>query len=187
MSRYDVKSIASSNLPVGATNKPPRTTSESASENRSVEGIPSEDNTTSAATSLPFPSQNSSPAINFGLPLKPDQSSSLWAALGYPTHPPRNPSNSTTMFQEGTTPYSTEFDPAESNNGGFFNGRGYYQQECEGTTASSSGTTRMVSNGTSHDAAGFSNNGSWIPQAVHAFQDAKTNLTSFQTPIFGIE
>ncbi|KAL8493355.1 hypothetical protein ACS0TY_024535 [Phlomoides rotata] len=187
MSRYDVKSIASSNLPVGggsATNKPPKPTSESASDNRSMEGIPCEDGTCSA-TSLPFPlpSQSPSPTINFALPIKQDQSSSLWAALGYP----RNPSNSATMFQEGTTPYSTEFHPTEANSNGFFNGCGYNYQECEGTTSSSGCTTRVVSNGTSHDAVGFSNNGGWIPQAVHAFQGGKTNLSSFQTPIFGIE
>lgn len=207
MSRYDVRSIASSNLPIGGATNKSKTTSESISDNKSVEGIQSEDNNKdlSSATSVPFPSQNSVPTINFALPTKQDQSSSLWAALGYQnaaiaTNNAKNPNTGVTLFQDSntngttlqsTTPFSMEFQPNNNNNEGFFSGCGYnyYQQQGSSTGATSSNSTRMVSdNGTTHDAVVFSNNGTWIHQpSVHAFQAAKPNLSAFQTPIFGME
>ncbi|KAI3444167.1 hypothetical protein Pfo_000832 [Paulownia fortunei] len=212
MSRYDVRSIASSNLPIGGASNKPKTSSESLSDNKSLDGIQSEDNNKdlSSATSVPFPSQNSAAAINFAMPIKQDQSSSFWAALGYQcpaiTNNAKNPNTGATLFQDsitsgttlqGTTPFSMEFQPSlsvntetNSNNEGFFNGcGGYYQQQGSGTTSSSpSHATRIVSNnGTAHDAVVFGGNGSWMPPSVHSFQAAKPNLSAFQTPIFGME
>ncbi|KAK6159079.1 hypothetical protein DH2020_006393 [Rehmannia glutinosa] len=186
MSRYDVRSIASSNLPIGGAINKPKTSSES--DNKSIDAVQSNDNNKkdlSSATSVPFPSQTSAPNINFALPMKQDQSSNLWAALGY-----QSPNTGTSL--QGTTPYSMEFQGTslsavnstdETNNEGYFNGCGYYQQQAgSGTTSTSEGTTRdaVVLGG---------NNGNWIlPPTVHSLQAAKPSLSIFhQTPIFGME
>ncbi|KAK6131940.1 hypothetical protein DH2020_034317 [Rehmannia glutinosa] len=184
--RYDVRSIASSNLPIGGAINKPKTSSQS--DNKSIDAVQSNDNNNkdlSSATSVPFPSQTSAPNINFALPMKQDQSSNLWAALGY-----QSPNTGTSL--QGTTPYSMEFQGTslsavnstdETNNEGYFNGCGYYQQQAgSGTTSTSEGTTRdaVVLGG---------NNGNWIlPPTVHSLQAAKPSLSIFhQRPIFGME
>ncbi|KAL9154758.1 hypothetical protein ABFS82_10G137600 [Erythranthe guttata] len=213
MCRYDVRSIASSNLPIGGGTNKPKTSPELLPENTSNLAITSsEDNLRRedmlSATSAPL-QLNAAASINFGLPIKQDQSSSLWAALGY--HQTTNAKNTsaTTLFQEphhhgttltlqGTTPYSMEFNC--NNNEGFFDGTGSYNYQhsiSNGTTThdqdSSNGTIhdQDSSNGTTtNEAEEFGNNGNWnvlTPAPVHSFQAAKGNLSYFQTPIFGIE
>ncbi|XP_057787122.1 AP2-like ethylene-responsive transcription factor AIL5 isoform X2 [Salvia miltiorrhiza] len=168
MSRYDVRSIASSNLPIGGANNKPKTTSESIPENKSAEVLPSEDKNTAA--SLPFPAQNTAATISFALPIKQDHSSNLWAALGYQNSADiKNPNHGAAVFQgNGTTPFGVEFQL--NDNEGFYN----YQQQGGGGARGVA-----VQNGTSHEAVGMSN---WIEPAA-----AKSNLSSYQTPIFGVE
>ncbi|KAL0453434.1 UNVERIFIED_CONTAM: AP2-like ethylene-responsive transcription factor AIL5 [Sesamum latifolium] len=172
MSRYDVRSIASSNLPIGGATNKSKTSSESMSDNRSIDCLNSEDNNnnnnnkdlSSSTSSVPYPSQNSAATISFALPMKQDQSSSLWAALGYQT-PAKNPNTSGgTVFQDsdtdGTTPqFGMEFQGC-NNEGLIFNGGngGYY-----GTASSSVVTT---DEGTSRNAVG--GGGEWVaPVVVH--------------------
>ncbi|KAL7097447.1 hypothetical protein ACP275_10G145500 [Erythranthe tilingii] len=212
MCRYDVRSIASSNLPIGGGTNKPKTSPESLPENTSNLAITSsEDNLRRedmlSATSAPL-QQNAAASINFGMPIKQDQSSSLWAALGY--HQTTNAKTTmvqhhgTTLTLQGTTPYSMEFN-CNNNEGRYFDGTGtgggynYHQHSISnGTTThdqdSSNGTThdQDSSNGgtTAHEAEEFGDNGNWnvlTPAPVHSFQAAKSNLSYFQTPIFGIE
>lgn len=184
MSRYDVRSIASSNLPIGGATNKPKTPSESVPENRPGRDVgppPQED-------AQSFSSQNSAASINFGVPMKQDQSSSLWAALGYSQTPSTTTTTTTnsTMFQEcktdGTTSFSTDNDRNGNNNEGLFNG--YYhhqqQQQHEGSGTSDRGHHQNSSDCTIRDEAAvvFGNGGDWM----------RNNLTAFQTPlIFGIE
>ncbi|KAK4415312.1 AP2-like ethylene-responsive transcription factor AIL5 [Sesamum alatum] len=174
MSRYDVRSIASSNLPIGGATNKSKTSPES--DNRSIDGLNSDDNNnkdlSSATSSVPFPSQNSGATISFALPMKQDQSSSLWAALGYQS-PAKNPnaSGGSAVFQEsnGTTPqFGMEFQ-GSNNEGLIFNGgsNGYY-----GVASSS----RVVSE----------DGGEWVAP-VGLGQAGKQSLSAFQTPIFGME
>ncbi|KAL3841048.1 hypothetical protein ACJIZ3_025639 [Penstemon smallii] len=169
MTRYDVKSIASSNLPVGgACNK------SKVDDTIEVGTTQLDDNNNNSYSAVPsFQSQ-----VNFAMPIKQDQSSSLWAALGY--------QNS----QGTTTPFSMEFDPnnrISSNEGFFMNVGNYnYQQQVNGINATSSGSDSLVLNsginsGTTHDAS-LDLNGNWTPS-----QPVKPNLSAFQTPIFGME
>ncbi|KAL0404613.1 UNVERIFIED_CONTAM: AP2-like ethylene-responsive transcription factor AIL5 [Sesamum radiatum] len=168
MSRYDVRSIASSNLPIGGATSKSKTSSESMmSDNRSID-VP-----------------NPAATISFALPMKQDQSSSLWAALRY-QNPAKNPNTSgSTVFQDsdtnGATPqFGMEFQGC-NNEGLIFNGGngGYY-----GTTSSSVART---DEGASHNAGG----GEWVaPVVVHGgFGQAgrKENVSAFQTAIFGME
>ncbi|GFP95491.1 ap2-like ethylene-responsive transcription factor ail5 [Phtheirospermum japonicum] len=207
MNRYDVRSIARSNLPVGGANNKPKTSSESISGNQSLDGTQSSDDnkklldiSPATSSSVPFQSQNSPPTLNFDMPIKQDhQSSSLWAALGYQnpdsgatTHFHDSSPNSTTALQ-GTVPNSMGLQATLSvnnesdNDDGFFNGCGYYQHQGNGTTTT---TTSSSNEGMTRDAVVFGGKGNnWVmgPPIVHSFQAAKPSLSVFQTPIFGME
>ncbi|KAK4481837.1 hypothetical protein RD792_012748 [Penstemon davidsonii] len=174
MTRYDVKSIASSNLPVGGTCNKSKTSSES-DDNKTTTDVGTtqldvENNSKDRYSAVPFQSQ-----MNFAMPIKQDQSSSLWAALGY-----RNLNSASNS--QGTTPFSMEFDPPNnrSNDQGFFNVGNYYQQQSNGTSSGSGSDSLVLSgnNGTTHDAS-LDLNGNWTP-----LQPVKP---AFQTPIFGME
>ncbi|KAL3643102.1 hypothetical protein CASFOL_013917 [Castilleja foliolosa] len=194
MNRYDVKSISSSNLPVGGANNNPKTLTESKSGNKSLDasddGNKLLDVSPNATSSVLVPLHNSTPTLNFEMPVKQDhQSSSLWAALGYPNLD--SGANDETLH--GTTPYSMGLEASlsvnnETNNEGFFDGCGYYQKLGNGTTTT---TTSSSSNeGTTCDGVVFGGDGNnWVmgPPMVHSFPDAKPSLSVFQTPIFGME
>lgn len=186
MSRYDVRSIATSNLPIGAAAAAkPKTTSESVPEGKTVVELPSEE--LSPAAVLPFPAPNSAATINFALPIKQDNSSSLWAALSYPSSAMaangiRNPNHVAAVVYEngnGTTPYSVDFQ--QNSTDSFYSGCGYNFQQHDGSAAARGA---VLQNGTSNEALGTIGGG-WI-QPV--FQTGKGNLAStFQTAIFGVE
>ncbi|KAL6520604.1 AP2-like ethylene-responsive transcription factor ail5 [Orobanche minor] len=178
MNRYDVRTIASSNLPVGGPTNKPKTLSESISDNNKnlVQTQSSDDE---PITSLvPFPSQN--------VPVKQDhhRSSGLWAALG--NHNPNS--------VDGTTFQSTTPNSMESRAGfceGFSDSCGYHlllhqpQGDEDGTTTSSSneGATcdGVVENG--NPMAGPP------PLSVQPLKAPKPGLsvTFLQRPIFGME
>ncbi|GER52015.1 AP2-like ethylene-responsive transcription factorAIL5 [Striga asiatica] len=194
MSRYDVTGIANNNLPISSSINKPKTLSQSTSDNQCTDGTHSSDENNNldqslaATSSLPFPSLNSPPALTFTMPIvKPDHPSpsSLWAAgLGYqnPTFGPNT--NGTNV--EGTTPYNIEFGSNLSVNGE--NCYNYYQDQGIGTTCTPSspevGTTRDA------EVSGIGD-GNWATaapqQAAQSLEDAKSSLSSFRMPIFGME
>ncbi|XP_048433022.1 AP2-like ethylene-responsive transcription factor AIL5 [Pyrus x bretschneideri] len=91
MSRYDVKSIASSNLPIGGMSGKSKNSSDS--DSKSIEGNRSaDDRDLSSASSVTFASQQpSSSILSFAIPLKQDPSSDYWSNIfGY------NPSQNNT-------------------------------------------------------------------------------------------
>lgn len=158
ISRYDVKSIASSNLPVGgvSNNKSNnKTSSDSLSDNKSADGSNrSDDRDHSSATSVSFAPQPSTSTLSFGLPIKQNSpsTSDFWSSLGYhnnnnvtakipiPTAIPlfHNPSapNGTTL--QCTTP-SFNVDYTTTNNNAYFNGDGYFQQQHQQSNAGGGG------------------------------------------------
>ncbi|KAL3532797.1 hypothetical protein ACH5RR_006318 [Cinchona calisaya] len=148
ISRYDVKSIANSNLPVGgmSNNKSSnKTMSDSLSDNKSADGSNrSDDRDHSSATSIvSFSPQPSSSTLSFGLPIKQDSSASdFWSSLGYhnscalnnntPKNPPptaipffQNPTPNGATLQCTTPAFNMDF-PTTNNNNCFFNGGGSY-------------------------------------------------------------
>ncbi|KAF8400300.1 hypothetical protein HHK36_013597 [Tetracentron sinense] len=193
MSRYDVKSIANSNLPIGGITGKSKASSESVSENKSNDGNRSDELDLSSASSVSFASQPSSSNLTFAVPIKADPSD-YWSVLGYQNPSIRNPSATTTYFQSSGTHgsafqnisnYNMDFSAVtETNNNGYFNG-GYVEQQ--GSNSSIPFATPIAvtsSSSNSYDGSGY---GSWVAPSLHGFQTAKPSLSVFQTPIFGIE
>ncbi|KAL2464300.1 AP2-like ethylene-responsive transcription factor AIL5 [Forsythia ovata] len=191
MSRYDVKSIASSNLPIGGFNNKPKTSSETLSDSKSLDGAPSD---ISSNTSISLTSHHAAAStLSFGLPIKQDSSNS-WS----------NPANPSTVFQpsnscmHGTIPFSIDFPTNSSvnetnknknkNDEGFFNGNYYQQQQQEQEQQGIATRIALNSNYSNNTYDGsVSTVGNWISPSLHSFQPAKSNLSAFQTPIFGME
>ncbi|XP_073016867.1 uncharacterized protein [Primulina eburnea] len=99
MSRYDVQSIASCSLPVGGVANKSKSSSDSLSDPKIIDGVLQSDQDTNNRDFTSFSnSHNSAPNINFALPMKQDQPSSLWTALGY-QNPSKNP-NPAALCQE---------------------------------------------------------------------------------------
>ncbi|KAK6942045.1 AP2/ERF domain [Dillenia turbinata] len=189
MSRYDVKSIANSNLPVGCMTTKSKTSSESISDNKSTDAIQSDDRDhLSSASSSTFISQShphshSQPTTNpsnltFALPIKPDPTE-CWSLLSF-----QNPSNVPNVGKSPMgvqLPFNMDLSLNEvinnNNNASVFNGGGLFHQQNTATTSVVPIVGLSGSEGTS----------SWIAPSLHSFQTAKPNLSVFQTPIFGME
>jgi AP2-like factor, ANT lineage len=195
MSRYDVKSIANSSLPIGGlSNKNNKNSTDSASETKINEPIQSDE--------IDHPSSTSSATtLSFALPIKQDPSTDYWSnILGFHN----NPSSAVT-----TTPFNMDFSahaPSNTNsdnphNAAFFSGSGIFfqQQNMNGSSGSNSSSSSSAStssipfatpifslnsNSSSYEnGTSYGNGNNWIG---HTFQThAKPSL--FQTPIFGME
>lgn len=182
MSRYDVKSIANSNLPIGGITGKPKTSSESAanSDNKSIEGGSRSDDRdiTSAASTVTFATQQHSlqSNITFALPIKSDPSDS-WSSIGYHQQSIKN----TNFYQASANNASSAF-----NMDFFANGSGFVQQESGSSNPLPFATAIALNSNNSYEGAGF---GNWVTpsSSLHSFQSAKPNLSVFQTPIFGME
>ncbi|KAK4853265.1 hypothetical protein QYF36_006292 [Acer negundo] len=219
MSRYDVKSIANSNLPIGGITGKSKNSSESASDSKSIDGSRSEDRDISSAPPVTFASHPTSSNLSFAIPIKQDPSDYWSNILGY-----QNSSTTTstsainngknnfgvtpTLFQSFTngssfqspTTFNMELLPAnssmnESSNVGLYNNGGYaHQQQTSGVSTSPIPFATPIvglnsTNGNNYeiDQSSSGYNGSWISPSLHGFQSAKSNLSVFQTPIFGME
>ncbi|KAM7473573.1 hypothetical protein LguiB_020816 [Lonicera macranthoides] len=202
MSRYDVKSIANSNLPIGGmSNKSKTASDQSLSDNKSLDGTRSDDRDLSSASSVTFTSQPQPPTLSFALPIKQD-SSDYWSILGYQSQNQNQnqnyffqASNNGTMVYQGTTQYSMGY-PNTSTIVNEGNGGGYLEQQSSGTSSTIPYATPIAINGNNVNYEGPSSLGNWIgaaagvvPSHHHSFQPAKAanNLSMFQTPIFGME
>lgn len=96
ISRYDVKSIANSNLPIGGISTKPKNCSELASDSKSIDGnqLADDRDLSNSASSVTFTSQPTSSTLHFGIPIKPDPSTDYWSNIfGF-----QNPSPSTTSL-----------------------------------------------------------------------------------------
>ncbi|KAJ4828156.1 AP2-like ethylene-responsive transcription factor ail5 [Turnera subulata] len=122
MSRYDVKSIANSNLPIGGMSGKSKNSSDSASaDSKSIDGSRSDDRDhLSSASSVTFASNHhhhqptaASSTLSFAVPVKQGTSSAAaadyWSILGYPPHATstttlnNNAKTSTTLFASPTS------------------------------------------------------------------------------------
>ncbi|KAF9613866.1 hypothetical protein IFM89_012414 [Coptis chinensis] len=197
MSRYDVKSIASSSLPIGGVSSKPKASSDQSISDKSGDGSRSDDRD---VTSVSFASQPSlsTTTLSFALPIKQDPID-YWSLLGYQNPCQNNPNNrnSTTLFQSCLTngfgfqsvsnpqmDYSTNSDINQSSNR-VLNDGGYIQQQ-QSTTSIPFATPISVSSSNSYENS-TNSYGSWVSPSVHAFQTGKQNLSVYQTPIYGME
>ncbi|PQQ08549.1 AP2-like ethylene-responsive transcription factor AIL5 [Prunus yedoensis var. nudiflora] len=214
MSRYDVKSIANSNLPIGGMSGKSKNSSDS--DSKSIEGNRSaDDRDLSSASSVTFASQQtSSSTLSFAIPIKQDPSTDYWSNIFGYHHNAKNPSTvsvaPSSLFQSCTTnvpygnnssqiPFNMDFSvsatsstsPSETNNGYFVNYNNAHGQQKQQQDQSTSGTNSIpfatpIALNSNNGFETSSGYGSWIGPSLHTFQThAKTNL--FQTPIFGME
>ncbi|KAK7265253.1 hypothetical protein RJT34_32871 [Clitoria ternatea] len=211
MSRYDVKSIANSTLPIGGLSSKNKNSNDSISESKShIDGSRSDERDPSSASPVTFASQPPpSTTLNFAIPIKQDPSD-YWSIFGYHNNPPLNNNRNTTTStsfpsSNNVTPaFHMDYSSAPSdNNAGIFNGGIFVQQQNSGGSPSSSTTTTTTnactslscsiplatpiftlnSNSSYENGSGY---GNWIGPTLHTFQThAKPSL--FQTPIFGME
>ncbi|KAI5414990.1 AP2-like ethylene-responsive transcription factor AIL5 isoform X1 [Lathyrus oleraceus] len=196
MTRYDVKSIANSSLPIGGlSNKNNKFSTDSLSESKGLE-VASISDERNQPTPFTISQQPSSSTLSFAVPIKQDPSSDYWSnILGF--HSNNNPSHvvvpSTTPFNMDFSSHATPSSTNSDNNGGFFSGFVQHQQDGNNGSSSSSSSSTSSSSTSSIPFAtpifslsstnSYGNN--WINNG-HAFQThAKPSL--FQTPIFGME
>lgn len=215
MSRYDVKSIASSNLPIGGMSGKSKTSSESVSDSKSIDGgSRSADDLSSTSSVTTFASPPASSSLSFAIPIKQDPSDYWSNIFGFHSQSAKNnhPSTTlapTTLFHTSSSPvpFTVDFSAnsntnsvsAESNNG-FFNASstaGYataqqqqqQQQSSVSVSVSGSGSTATqiaLNSNNSNSYETSSAFGNWVGPTLHTFQThAKPNL--FQTLIFGME
>nr|UOI87854.1 AP2-like ethylene-responsive transcription factor [Fraxinus mandshurica] len=173
MSRYDIKSIACSNLPIGGLNNKPKTSFESLSESKSFDGTQSDISSNTLTSHPPIAS-----TLSFGLPIKQDSANS-WS-----TPAVFQPSNSCLPFSMNfPTNISVNEASKNKNDEGFFNGN--YCQHPQGIAlnSNSSNTTTAAA----YDGSVSTTVGNWISPSLQSFQSAKSNLSALQTPIFGME
>ncbi|KAG2407593.1 AP2-like ethylene-responsive transcription factor AIL5 Protein AINTEGUMENTA-LIKE 5 [Vigna angularis] len=208
MSRYDVKSIANSTLPIGGLSSKNKTSADSASESKSHEASRSDERDPSSASSVTFGSQQqpSSSTLSFAIPIKQDPSD-YWSILGYHNPTLDNSGVRNTASVTTTSPFQMDLSSAPSNTGSennaaFFSGGGIFVQQQSGhgngnghghgngsggslscSIPFASPIFSLNSNTSYESSAGYCN---WIGPTLHAFQShAKPSL--FQTPIFGME
>ncbi|XP_050373393.1 AP2-like ethylene-responsive transcription factor AIL5 [Argentina anserina] len=205
MSRYDVKSIASSNLPIGGMSGKSKNSSD---QSLSADSKGLDDRDISSASSVTFATSAHQPSnsstLSFAIPIKQDPSREYWSNIfGYPipsNHPslnnPRNPNSvgaapgyyhSNMDFSAASSAATTT---SETNNGLFYGG-GYnvhgqqQQQQQQQQQSTSSGTNNSspfstplgLSSSMGYDQSSSSGYGTWIGPS----------LNLFQTPIFGME
>ncbi|KAF3452781.1 hypothetical protein FNV43_RR03214 [Rhamnella rubrinervis] len=169
MGRYDVKSIANSNLPIGGMSGKSKNSSESFSDRKSVEGSRSaDDRDLSSASSVSFASKpTSASTLSFAIPIKQDPSDYWSNIFGFHNQNPcsslstggKNPSSlaptlfhsstngsSSAVFQSSSSvPFNMDFSASpnsasESNNGYFNSSIGYAQQQQQSSGTSGSGS-----------------------------------------------
>lgn len=148
MSRYDIKSIANSTLPIGGLSSKNKNSTDSAPDSKNHDASRSDERDPSSASSVTFGTLQppSSSTLSFALPIKQDPSD-YWSILGYhnpPTLDNRGVRNNTTSVSTtsfapsnsvGVTPFNMEFPSAPSstgrdnNIGAYFSGGIFVQQQ----------------------------------------------------------
>ncbi|WCJ42197.1 AP2-like ethylene-responsive transcription factor AIL5 [Euphorbia peplus] len=199
MSRYDVKSIANSNLPIGGiSSAKSKNSSDSGSDSKSVDGSRSDDRDLSSASSVTFASQPSAATstLTFAMPIKQDTSDYWSNIFGCQNTNSKNSNADQFLFPtESAFPGlgmdfngGNESNNNNSNNGLLFSNstNGYIQQESPSSNSLPFATPIGLNSGSSNY-EGNSGYGNWITQSLHSFPSAKPNLSIFQTPIFGME
>ncbi|KAE9602427.1 hypothetical protein Lal_00049896 [Lupinus albus] len=199
MSRYDVKNIANSTLPIGGLSSKNKNSTDSVSDqskSHSDERDPS-----NSASSVSFASNQQRPPSNstlsFAIPIKQDPSD-YWSILGYHNNNTTSVTTTPTSFPSSTngTPFLMDFSaPPSSDNtnnaAAFFNGGNIFVQPQSGDCSNNSSSIPLATpifslnsnSGYDNSSGGY---GNWIGPTLHTFQThAKPSL--FQTPIFGME
>ncbi|MQL88695.1 hypothetical protein Taro_021261 [Colocasia esculenta] len=200
MSRYDVKSILASNLPIGGMSgraSKASDSSSSSSDNRSAD--------TKQIDGRDLDLCGTSASFAFAMPIKQDQQhqhqqQDYWSLLALHQQQAQqasegNPNPPFTLYSPGVNmDFSTATTGVMGHGNGSFllNGSGMVlqQQQGQGNNACSIPYATPISLGSNNfEASGYV--GGWVspvPSSVHPYQQAtKTGMGFFQTPIFGME
>lgn len=188
ISRYDVKSIMSSNLPVGGMSNKSRSASDHSvsDEVKVLEGV-KPDLGHELPLCLPLitsPHQATDTGLNFSLASKPDPLTQnyLWPALG----PPENTGPIGFGFGDGGNGVGEYMDQRIVGDGsGSGSGGGGNNGVNEGYNGYDGGV-----GGSSSSTTSGNNTSSWnniVTPSLHTLQSPKPSLSVVQTPIFGIE
>ncbi|PIA26178.1 hypothetical protein AQUCO_09600025v1 [Aquilegia coerulea] len=203
MSRYDVKSIASSSLPIGGITSKPRASSESDNKSSGDGTRSMEDHPDVTSVSFASPPSSSTTTLSFGIPVKQD-ATDYWSLLGYQNplsqNNPSNKNNSNALFQScltngsaGSTYHSSQNMDYSTNSDyinqtrGVLNGGGYVQQQQQQQSTSIPFVTPISVSSSNSSYDNSTSYGSWVTPSVHAFQTGKPNISVYQTPIYGME
>uniref|UniRef100_A0A7N0V2X6 AP2/ERF domain-containing protein n=1 Tax=Kalanchoe fedtschenkoi TaxID=63787 RepID=A0A7N0V2X6_KALFE len=208
MSRYDVKSIANNNLPIGGMASKPKMSADSISEGRSDNDRDISESSVSFASPHQEPQPVNNSNLSFALPVKQDPVSSYWPAilgcgsnqitLATPSH--NSHSHPINNYFYSNNPTATG--PQYSNNMNIYcatNG-----SSMAGSEPGSVGTSTVIPYGTpismtmtssssvvvgTHENVSSSGSGisNWVSPNLPQYQAGKPSLLVFQTPIFGVE
>ncbi|KAL4182175.1 hypothetical protein AMTRI_Chr12g274610 [Amborella trichopoda] len=192
MSRYDVKSIANSNLPIGGiTNKTKASSESSSSDIKTLETKLTDEQELSSLSPQSEP-------ISFAIPIKLDHD---WSLMGYqnpsriePFHNVSSMTSSAINEAPLTMDFSTNSSTYQSNNC-FINGGFTAQQSLPSVTSIDSENGKALYylyqnpsslyRSSACENAGY---GAWVAPPLPAFPSSKTpGLALCQTPIFGME
>ncbi|KAE8657984.1 AP2-like ethylene-responsive transcription factor AIL5 [Hibiscus syriacus] len=178
MSRYDVNSIANSNLPIGGlSGGKSRNWSDSASVTKRT-AVTEDEN--SAAFSVTFASKPSAAAgsnlSSFAIPIKQDTSDYWSNIFGYNNSTAKNPSVAVAAATMLQTPTSFGMDFGVNSN------------DYNVSTSTPSISPIALNNSGINNEGSTGYHHSWnIAQTLHSYQTAKQSLSVLQTPIFGME
>ncbi|KAL1217480.1 AP2-like ethylene-responsive transcription factor AIL5 [Cardamine amara subsp. amara] len=195
ISRYDVKSIASCNLPVGGLMPKPSLATTTA--DKTIDIAPSDplSLTTSSLTfnvATPVHDQGGT-FFHTGIPIKPDPADHYWSnvfglqpnpkaeirqisSFGSDLHNPPPGYAMMPVMQEGENIYG----------GNIVGSEGYNNDSAASSPVSAIplSSTTTISNGNE----GYGGNINWINNNIsNSYQTAKSNLSVLQTPVFGLE
>lgn len=176
ISRYDVKSIISSNLPVGGMSNKSKSTP-NYEEIKAQEVIKPE---LPLIVPIPLPSPTTTNHNNFiGIPIKPDSTSQNynWPTLGQVEN------------SEAPVGYGFGYAPQQqpSGNDGNKSASEGYNGYYEGSNNNNDNTSNNRELGVSGSSSTSASNSWIVAPSLHSLQCPKQSVPVLQTPIFGIE
>ncbi|XP_020871747.1 AP2-like ethylene-responsive transcription factor AIL5 [Arabidopsis lyrata subsp. lyrata] len=192
ISRYDVKSIASCNLPVGGLM--PKPSPATAAAEKTVDLSPS-DTPSPTTPSLTFNvattvHDHGGTFYHTGIPIKPDPADHYWSSIfGFQANPKAEMRPIATFGSDLHNPspgyaIMPVMQEGENNFGGSFVGSEVYNNH----SAHSSPVSAIPLSSTTNGNEGYGGNINWINNNISdSYQTAKSNLSVLQTPVFGLE
>ncbi|XP_048606795.1 AP2-like ethylene-responsive transcription factor AIL5 isoform X1 [Brassica napus] len=194
ISRYDVKSIASCNLPVGGLN--PKPSPITPAPDKQVDISPSDPpslTTPSLTFNVATPVHDHEGAFfHTGIPIKQDPAAHYWSnVFGFPpnlkteTRPIATFGSDLHSTSPGFTVMPVMQDGGNNFGGGFVESEGYNNNH---SAASSPVSAIPLPSTVDNSNEGYGGNINWISNNTsNSYQTAKSNLSVLQTPVFGLE
>ncbi|KAF8086395.1 hypothetical protein N665_0627s0007 [Sinapis alba] len=187
ISRYDVKSIASCNLPVGGLNPKPSPATTPAP-NKQVDLSPSDPSSLTFNVATPV-HEHEGTFFHTGIPIKQDPAAHYWSnVFGFPPNLKTETRPVVATFGSDLHNNSPGFavmqDGGNNFGGGFVESEGYNNHSAASSPVSAIPLPSTVENGNE----GYGGNINWMSNNTsNSYQTAKSNLSVLQTPVFGLE